>query len=183
MQPNNMGCHPQQTIPTTIQPIKATDNKKQEKETIADVLYYCGKWKSTEKEYSGKVDVRYEHKKKFAKVQFVVETASGAAKLVLPYRKVLLMSEKLDKTKDKKEKKEGKDSKRDTDQFPRLTGELLGVNVTFSLNKECTLNSEKLEGKYKSRGTLLDDDGTFTVKRSEPMNEKHFKESTKCTIM
>jgi len=196
---------------TKAKAIQGTQGK-QDTEPIPNMLFYSGKWNSTVKEYAGKVDVRYDRKHRYAKVQFVVENASGAARLVLPYRKVLKMYEEgtlhhhekpkkataKDTGKEAKEAKAtGKEIKINTNgsakpietkaeeapSFPKLTGELMGVTVTFSLDPACTIASEKLHGTYKSRGTLLDDDGKFAVKRVTTMDEKTFKESTKCSIM
>lgn len=149
---------------------------------LPDKLLYSGTWKSTIKDYAGRVAVTYDTKKRYAKVQFVVEEASGPAKLVLPYRKILEMHEK-EKDKGKEKEKHHKETDTtDPHQFPKLSGEVLGVKVSFSLDKTCIIGAPKLHGTYSSRGTLIDDDGKFKVKNVEEI-EKSFEESKKCVLM
>jgi hypothetical protein len=155
---------------------KAKDVKQDKKQTTETVetlprkLYYTGNWKSNAKDYEGTVQVVHNRDKRRAKVYFIVNRGAAIPRLMLPYRKVLKMYE------------QGKDQKKDSLEFPKLSGSVLGHDVSFTLDPACTLFSQKMSGNFRTRGKLLDDDGRFTVTRIEGM-DKSFKETAGCSIM
>lgn len=149
---------------------KGAQEKQQQQ--LPDKLYYIGVWKSTIKDFEGTVEVVHNRAKRCAKVQFIVLKGKAVPSIFLPLRKVLKMQDS----------NKSHDAKQDPYQFPKLKGNILGVDVTFSLDESLTMFSPKLSGTYKSRGTLIDDDGKFTVTKTEKIS-KEFKESSNCSIM
>ena len=159
----------------TVATGKPNDKEKEKEKELPNKLFYQGNWKSNTKDYEGTVQVVHDRQKRKANVYFVVHRGAVIPSMLLPYKKKLKMAEP-------KASKSSVSTKSETEQFPKLTGSVLGHSVSFSLDSSCTMHSEKLNGNFKTRGSVLDDDGRFTVVRTVGM-DKSFKETAGCNIM